>query len=316
MTNKISIEDSIYVAGHNGMAGSAICRSLKKFGYKNLITLSKNELDLRDQGKVRKWFKYNTPDIVVLAAAKVGGILANSMYPYDFMLDNILIQTNLMESSFNNSVKRFLFLSSSCAYPKECPQPIKEDYLLNSCLEKTNEGYALAKILGMKFCEALNKQKRFDAFSLMPTNLYGPNDNYDDNSSHVFAALIKKFVIAKVNNFDEVICWGDGSPKREFLHVDDLGDACVFCLENFQYKKESFSYLNVGTGKDITIFELASIIKEIVGYKGKIVWDITKPNGTPQKKLDVTRLKKLGWESKIGLKEGIIKTIDEFKKNL
>jgi len=316
MTNKISIEDSIYVAGHNGMAGSAICRSLKKFGYKNLITLSKNELDLRDQGKVRKWFKCNTPDIVVLAAAKVGGILANSMYPYDFMLDNILIQTNLMESSFNNSVKRFLFLSSSCAYPKECPQPIKEDYLLNSCLEKTNEGYALAKILGMKFCEALNKQKLFDAFSLMPTNLYGPNDNYDDNNSHVFAALIKKFVIAKVNNFDEVICWGDGSPKREFLHVDDLGDACVFCLENFQYKKESFSYLNVGTGKDITIFELASTIKEIVGYKGKIVWDRTKPNGTPQKKLDVTRLKKLGWESKIGLKEGIIKTIDEFKKNL
>ena len=316
MNKKISFDDSIYVAGHNGMAGGAICRSLRKFGYKNIINASKKELDLKDQQKVRKWFKSNKPDVVILAAAKVGGILANSKNQYEFILDNTLIQTNVMECSFNNSARRFVFLSSSCAYPKECQQPIKEEYLLSSFLEKTNEGYALAKILGMKLCEALKNQKKFDSFSLMPTNLYGPNDNYEDNNSHVFAALIKKFVIAKNNNLDEVICWGDGSPKREFLHVDDLGDACVFCLENFKNNLKSSSYLNVGTGKDISILELATLIKEIVGFKGKIIWDKTKPNGTPQKKLDVSKISQLGWTSKITLKEGIDRTIKEFKRRL
>jgi GDP-L-fucose synthase len=316
MKNLISKSDSIFVAGHNGLAGSAICRALKKFGYKNILTVSRKELNLRDQIKVKNWFKENSPDIVILAAAKVGGILANSIYPYDFIIENIQIQTNVIESAFQNSVKRLLFLSSSCAYPKECSQPIKEEYLLSNYLEKTNENYALAKIVGMKFCEALRKQKNFDAFSLMPTNLYGPNDNYQDNKSHVFAALIKKFVTAEINNLDQVVCWGDGSPKREFLHVDDLADASVFCLENFQFSLNNCSFLNVGTGKDISIFDLAMLIKNKVGFKGSIIWDKTKPNGTPLKRLDITRIEKLGWKNKISLEEGIEKTINEFKKNI
>ena len=316
MDNLISQSDSIFVAGHNGLAGSAICRALKKFGYKNIITVTRSEIDLRDQIKVKNWFKENNPDIVILAAAKVGGILANSVFPYDFILENIQIQTNVIESAFQNSVKRFLFLSSSCAYPRKCPQPIKEEYLLSNFLEKTNESYALAKIVGMKFCEALRKQKKFDAFSLMPTNLYGPNDNYQDNNSHVFAALIKKFVIAKINNLDKVVCWGDGSPKREFLHVDDFADASVFCLENFQFNLNNCSFLNVGTGKDISILDLAILIKDKVGFKGSIHWDTTKPNGTPSKRLDITRIEKLGWKYKISLEEGIEKTIEDFRKNL
>ena len=312
----ISENDSIYVAGHNGLAGSAICRALRKFGYKNIITVSRKELDLRNQIKVKRWFKENSPDIVILAAAKVGGILANSIYPYDFIIENIQIQTNVIESAFQNSVKRLLFLSSSCAYPKKCSQPIKEEYLLSNYLEKTNENYALAKIVGMKFCEALRKQKKFDAFSLMPTNLYGPNDNYHDNNSHVFAALIKKFVMAEINNHDQVVCWGDGSPKREFLHVDDLADASVFCLENFQFDLNNSPFLNIGTGKDISILDLAILIKNKVGFKGSILWDKTKPNGTPLKKLDITKIEKLGWKSKISLEEGIEKTIKDFKKNI
>ena len=316
MDNLISQSDSIFVAGHNGLAGSAICRALKKFGYKNILTVTRSEIDLRDQIKVKNWFKENNPDIVILAAAKVGGILANSVFPYDFILENIQIQTNVIESAFQNSVKRLLFLSSSCAYPRKCPQPIREEYLLRNYLEKTNENYALAKIVGMKFCEALRKQKKFDAFSLMPTNLYGPNDNYQDNNSHVFAALIKKFVIAKINNLDKVVCWGDGSPKREFLHVDDFADASVFCLENFQFNLNNCSFLNVGTGKDISILDLAILIKDKVGFKGAIHWDTTKPNGTPSKRLDITRIEKLGWKYKISLEEGIEKTIEDFKKNL
>ena len=312
----ISKNDSIYVAGHNGLAGSAICRALTKFGYKNIITVSRKELDLRNQIEVKKWFKENSPDIVILAAAKVGGILANSIYPYDFIIENIQIQTNVIESAFQNSVKRLLFLSSSCAYPQKCSQPIREEYLLSNYLEKTNENYALAKIVGMKFCEALRKQKKFDAFSLMPTNLYGPNDNYQDNNSHVFAALIKKFVMAEINNHDQVVCWGDGSPKREFLHVDDLADASVFCLEKFQFDLNNSPFLNIGTGKDISILDLAILIKNKVGFKGSILWDKTKPNGTPLKRLDITRIEKLGWKSKISLEEGIEKTIKDFKKNI
>ena len=312
----ISKNDSIYVAGHNGLAGSAICRALRKFGYKNILTVTRKELDLRNQLKVKKWFKENRPDIVILAAAKVGGILANSIYPYDFIIENIQIQTNVIESAFQNSVKRLLFLSSSCAYPKKCSQPIREDYLLSNYLEKTNENYALAKIVGMKFCEALRKQKKFDAFSLMPTNLYGPNDNYQDNNSHVFAALIKKFVLAEINNHDQVVCWGDGSPKREFLHVDDLADASVFCLENYQFDLNNSPFLNIGTGKDISILDLAILIKNKVGFKGSILWDKTKPNGTPLKRLDINRIEKLGWKPKISLEEGIEKTIKDFKKNI
>ena len=312
----ISENDSIYVAGHNGLAGSAICRALRKFGYKNIITVSRKELDLRNQIKVKKWFKENSPDIVILAAAKVGGIFANSTYPYDFIIENIQIQTNVIESAFQNSVKRLLFLSSSCAYPQKCSQPIKEEYLLSNYLEKTNENYALAKIVGMKFCEALRKQKKFDAFSLMPTNLYGPNDNYQDNESHVFAALIKKFVTAEINNHDHVVCWGDGSPKREFLHADDLADASVFCLENFQFSINNSAFLNVGTGKDISIFDLAILIKNKVGFKGSIIWDKSKPNGTPLKRLDIARIEKLGWKNKISLEEGIEKTIKDFKKSI
>ncbi len=316
MNNLISKSDTIFVAGHNGLAGSAICRALEKFGYKNILTVSREKLDLRNQIKVKNWFKKNNPDIVILAAAKVGGILANNNFPYDFIIDNIQIQTNVIESAFQSSVKRLLFLSSSCAYPKSCPQPINEEYLLSNYLEKTNENYALAKIVGMKFCEALRKQKKFDAFSLMPTNLYGPNDNYQDNNSHVFAALIKKFVIAEIKNLDEVVCWGDGSPKREFLHVDDLADASVFCLENFQFNLNSISFLNVGTGKDISILDLATMIKEKVGFKGSILWDKTKPNGTPLKRLDISRIEKLGWKYKISLEEGIEKTIMDFKENI
>ena len=316
MKNLISKNDSIFVAGHNGLAGSAICRALKKFGYKNILTVSREELDLREQSKVKNWFKGNNPDIVIIAAAKVGGILANSTYPYDFIIENIQIQTNVIESAFLNSVKRLLFLSSSCAYPKKCSQPIREEYLLSDYLEKTNENYALAKIVGMKFCEALRKQKKFDAFSLMPTNLYGPNDNYQDNESHVFASLIKKFVTAEINNHDHVVCWGDGSPKREFLHVDDLADASVFCLEKFQFDLNNSPFLNIGTGKDISILDLAILIKNKVGFKGSIFWDKTKPNGTPLKRLDITRIEKLGWKSKISLEEGIEKTIKDFKKNI
>ena len=316
MKNLISKNDSIFVAGHNGLAGSAICRALKKFGYKNILTVSREELDLREQSEVKNWFKGNNPDIVIIAAAKVGGILANSTYPYDFIIENIQIQTNVIESAFQNSVKRLLFLSSSCAYPKKCSQPIKEEYLLSDYLEKTNENYALAKIVGMKFCEPLSKQKKFDAFSLMPTNLYGPNDNYQDNESHVFAALIKKFVTAKINNHDHVVCWGDGSPKREFLHVDDLADASVFCLENFQFSLNNCAFLNVGTGKDISISDLAILIKNKVGFKGSIIWDKSKPNGTPLKRLDISRIEKLGWKNKISLEEGIEKTIKEFKKSI
>ena len=316
MKNLISKSDSIFVAGHNGLAGSAICRALKKFGYKNILTVSREELDLREQSKVKNWFKENSPDIVILAAAKVGGILANSIYPYDFIIENIQIHTNVIEAAYQNSVKRLLFLSSSCAYPKKCTQPIREEYLLSNYLEKTNENYALAKIVGMKFCEALRKQKNFDAFSIMPTNLYGPNDNYQDNESHVFAALIKKFVTAKINNHDYVVCWGDGSPKREFLHVDDLADASVFCLENFQFDLNNFPFLNIGTGKDISILDLAVLIKNKVGFKGSIIWDKTKPNGTPLKRLDITRIEKMGWKYKISLEEGIEKTIKDFKKNV
>ena len=318
----INFEDSIFVAGHKGLAGSAICRALLRKGYKNLITVSKAQLNLKDQKEVKDWFEYKKPNIVILAAAKVGGILANNKYPYDFLIDNILIETNVIQASYENKVKRLLFLSSSCAYPKVCKQPIKEEYLMSSSLEKTNESYALAKLTGMKLCESLRVQNNFDSFSLMPTNLYGLGDNYDVNTSHVFASLIRKFVVAKENSLKEVVCWGDGSPKREFLHVDDLGDACVFCLENFKplslenSNENSFSnsFLNVGTGKDISIYDLANLIKEKTGFKGNIKWDKTKPNGTLLKKLDIEKLRSMGWAPKLTLDDGLTRSINEFKK--
>ena len=322
MKSFISRNDHIFIAGHNGLAGSSICRSLVKKGYRNLIMIPKNKLDLSKQLDVKIWFAKNKPDVVILAAAKVGGIIANSNYPYDFLLENLLIQTNVIKASYENEVKRLLFLSSSCAYPKFCKQPIKEEYLLTGSLENTNESYALAKIAGMKLCASLKFQKNFDAFSVMPSNLYGPGDNYESGNSHVFASLIKKFTLAKLQNKDEVICFGDGSPKREFLHVDDLGDACVFCLEKFETKmqknlidqKFSTNFINIGTGSDISIHDLANIIKKKVGFKGMIRWDVNKPNGTPRKKLDVSRIKNLGWESKINIEDGIDNTILDFKK--
>ncbi len=321
MMNK---NDRIYVAGHKGMVGNAIVKNLKKNGFKNLLLVNKEQLDLTNRKEVFEWFENFKPDVVVIAAAKVGGIFANNSYPVDFLLDNLKIQNNLIECSFINNVKRLLFLGSSCIYPKFCNQPIKEDYLLGGSLEKTNEWYAIAKISGIKLCEALRKQYGFDALSLMPTNLYGPGDNYNKNNSHVLPALIRKFSEAVVNNQKEVTCWGTGLPKREFLHVDDLADACRFALINWdlnsksapKYNNEPLTFLNVGSGKDISIKELADIVAEKCKYHGNIIWDHSKPDGTPQKLLDVSKLRELGWEYEIELDIGVEKTIQSYKEEL
>ncbi len=317
--------DKIFVAGHKGMVGSAILRNLRKNGYNNLMVVDKKDLDLSNKNSVFEWFENFKPDIVIIAAAKVGGIYANNTFPADFILNNLKIQNNLIEASLINKVKRLLFLGSSCIYPKFCDQPIKEEYLLNGYLEKTNEFYAIAKISGLKLCEALRKQYGFDALTLMPTNLYGPGDNYSETNSHVMPALIRKFSEAANNNKKQVICWGTGSPKREFLHVDDLADACLFALLNWDINSNSapkdpnnepLTFLNVGTGKDISINELANIISEKCGFTGEIVWDDSKPDGTPQKLLDVSKLNNLGWNYKINLKDGIEETISNFKNEL
>ncbi len=318
----IDAEDKIFVAGHNGMVGKAICRSLTKRGYQNIITSTRSNLDLTNATDVDDFINENRPEIVVLAAAKVGGIYANNQYPGEFILNNLLIQTNVINSSWKFNVDRFLFLGSSCIYPKLSKQPIKEEYLLNGDLEKTNEYYATAKIAGLKLCEGLNKQYGFDSISLMPTNLYGTGDNYNLESSHVLPALVRKFSEAKKYNHDSVVCWGDGSPLREFLHCDDLGDACVFVLEyintdvlnKVNHSNDNFlSHLNIGTGIDISIKDLAELIAFEVGYNGEIIWDSNKPNGTHQKKLDVSLINKLGWKYKIPLKLGLKSTIKEFK---
>ena len=317
----INKSDRIFVAGHKGMAGSSICRALKKNGYLNeseggeLLHNSKEELNLLDSKRVDEWFANQKPDIVILAAAKVGGILANSLYPVDFYLENIKIQNNVIESSFKHKVRRLLFLGSSCIYPKFSSQPIQEEELLKGELEETNEAYALAKISGIKLCTYLKKQYNFDAISLMPTNLYGPGDNYHIRNSHVLPALIRKFHEAKITDKKTVTCWGTGSPLREFLHVDDLGEASVFALEKWKPKIEDCQFLNVGTGKDISIKSLATIISDVCEYKGEIVWDQSKPDGTPKKQLDVTKLSNMGWESKISLKEGIKKTYEIYKED-
>ena len=321
----ISSEDKIFVAGHRGMVGSSIKRSLKAKGYTNILTVNKKELDLTDQNSVKNWFSNNKPNVVAIAAAKVGGIYANDTYPTDFLLDNLKIQNNLIQNSFEFGVKRLLFLGSSCIYPKFAKQPLKEEYLMTGELETTNEWYAIAKIAGIKLCDAYRIQYDFDAISLMPTNLYGPGDNYHHTNSHVMPALIRKFHTAILENEKKVICWGTGKPLREFLHVNDLGDACVFALEKWNPNNPTSpkdsrgnpsTFLNVGTGIDITIKALAECIADLVGFKGEIEWDDTKPDGTPKKQLDVSKIKSLGWESKIGLKEGIKNTILEYKEYL
>ena len=324
MSKLINCEDKIFVAGHNGMVGKAICRSLKKKGYQNLITCDRNNLDLSNSLAVDEFMNEHKPRVVVLAAAKVGGILANNSYPGEFILNNLMIQNNVIRTSLNLKVKRFLFLGSSCIYPKFCPQPIKEEFLLTGSLEETNEYYAVAKIAGLKLCQGLNKQYGFDSISLMPTNLYGTGDNYDLETSHVLPALVRKFTEAKKHSYENVICWGDGSPLREFLHCDDLGEACVYTLENINIKSinkfknlgNNLNHINVGTGIDITIKDLAELISKEIGYTGEIIWDLNKPNGTPQKKLDVSLINQLGWKNRISLKEGLRLTIREFEEKL
>ena len=307
------------------MVGSSIKRAFIREGYSktNLLTPLRSDLDLLNLYSVEDWFKKNSPDIVVIAAAKVGGIQANNLYPSDFLIQNLKIQNNLIETSHKFNVKRLLFLGSSCIYPKYSKQPIKEEFLLNGKLEPTNEWYAIAKIAGIKLCEALRKQYGFDAISLMPTNLYGPGDNYHLENSHVLPALIRKFHIAKIKNETVVKCWGSGSPEREFLHVDDLANACLFTLNNWDPDKSSapkdeegnkLFHLNVGTGKDISIKKLAETIAKFSGYKGEIVWDNSKPDGTPKKLLSVKKINKLGWFPKISLEEGIKSTIKTFQE--
>ena len=309
----ISKEQKIFIAGHKGMVGSAIFRNLKKSNYLNLLTAERTDLDLTDSFSVKNWFKVNRPDVVVIAAAKVGGILANSNFPAQFLLDNMKIQNNLIESAWENGVSRLLFLGSSCIYPKFSIQPIKEEALLSDSLESTNQWYAIAKISGIKLCEALNLQYGFDAISLMPSNLYGPGDYYHPEKSHVIPALISKFDKAAQNNLNEVVCWGTGSPYREFLYVDDLADACKFALENWKPSRKDIKYLNVGTGSDIKIKEIAEIISKKCGYDGKIIWDSSKPDGTPKKLLDISKIKSLGWKPKTSLEEGLSLTISNYR---
>ena len=286
---KISKESKIYIAGHNGMVGSACWRALESKGYNNIIGFSSKELDLRDQRAVFEMLEREKPKAIIDAAAKVGGILANSTYPYEFLMDNMLIQNNLIKAAHELDISKFIFLGSSCIYPKMAPQPLKEEYLLTGPLEETNQWYAIAKISGVKLIEALRKQYNRDYVSLMPTNLYGPGDNYDLETSHVLPAMLRKFHEAKENNHADVVLWGTGTPKREFLHVDDLANAVVFALEN----KMEESLYNVGSGEEISIKELAELIQEITGHKGNIVWDKSKPDGTPRKFLDSTKLFKL-----------------------
>ena len=300
----------IFVAGHKGMVGSSILNELNFLNFE-VLTAEKNELDLTNFSLVNNWFEKNKPEVVVIAAAKVGGIHANSSYPVQFLLDNLKIQNNLIEISYKHDVKKLLFLGSSCIYPKNSPQPIKEDYLLTSPLEKTNEWYALAKISGLKLCQAYRKQYGCDFVSLMPTNLYGPNDNFHPIDSHVPAALLRRFHIAKINKNENVEVWGTGKPKREFMHVSDLANATIFLLQNYS----SMSHINVGIGKEISIFDFAHLIKEIVGFKGNIVFDETKPDGTYLKRLDTSKINEMGWYANIQLENGLKMTYEWALKN-
>jgi GDP-L-fucose synthase len=314
MTSLINPADRIFVAGHRGMAGSAICRALQRKGYDHILTATRQELDLEDAVELQAWFEANKPEVVVLAAAKVGGIYANDTYPAEFLLQNLKIQNNVIESAWRSGTRRLLFLGSSCIYPRACPQPIKEEYLLTGPLEPTNEWYAIAKIAGIKLCLALRIQHGFDAISLMPTNLYGPGDNYHPTHSHVMAALIRRFHEAREANSPSVTCWGTGTPLREFLHADDLGEACVHALEHYSPDPaEPVQHLNVGTGMDLTIKELAELVARTVGYTGEILWDASKPDGTPKKQLDVSRLSDVGWTAKIKLDQGILDAYRAFR---
>ena len=308
----MNLSSKIYIAGHNGMVGKAIWNALSAKGYTNLIGKSSKELDLRDQQAVKDFFETTQPDIVIDAAARVGGILANNNFPYNFLMENLQIQNNLIDFSFNYNVKKFIFLGSSCIYPKLAPQPLQEESLLTSSLEPTNEWYAIAKITGVKACEALKKQFGKDFISLMPTNLYGTHDNFDLETSHVMPAMIRKFHEAKVAGNTPVELWGTGTPMREFLHVQDLADAVVFSIEN----QLNESLYNIGSGTDITIKDLALIIQEITGHTGEIIWNTSKPDGTPRKLMDVSKIKQEGWESKIELKEGIKNTYNWFLQNI
>jgi GDP-L-fucose synthase len=305
-------EAKIYVAGHRGMVGSAIVRKLQSLGYTNLLLKTSAELDLRDQVKVAEFFAAEKPDYVFLAAAKVGGIVANNTYRADFLYENLAIQNNIIHASFINKVKKLQFLGSSCIYPKLAPQPLKESYLLSGYLEETNEPYAIAKIAGIKMCEAYRAQYGCDFISVMPTNLYGPNDNYDLENSHVLPAMIRKFQEAKERGDASLTLWGSGSPMREFLHADDLAEACVYLMETYSDSE----LVNIGTGIDVTIKELAETVKGIVGFEGTIEWDTNRPDGTPRKLMDVSKLHGLGWKHKIELKEGIALAYQDFLTNV
>jgi len=328
---KISLSDKIFIAGSTGMVGKAVIKKFRKEGYGEnkfggkILKPTRKELNLLKQNVVEEWFEFNKPEIVILAAAKVGGIVANSKYPADFILENLKIQINVIESAFKFGVKKFLFLGSSCIYPKFAPQPINEESLLKGNLEKTNENYALAKITGIKLCQSLRLQYGFDAISLMPTNLYGPGDNYHPTNSHVIPGIIRRIYGACIDNAASVSCWGSGKPMREFLYVDDLADAILFAIENWDPDNKSAPldnnglphlFLNVGTGKDISIKDLSEKISKIINYKGELDWDKSKPDGTPKKLLNIENFRALGWKPKTTLDEGLKKTIDDYKKNV
>ena len=304
-------DSKIYIAGHTGLVGSAIQRKLKEQGYSNIIGRTREELDLERQTQVEPFFEEQRPEYVFLAAAKVGGIFANNSFPAEFIYSNIMVQTNIIHSAYRTGAKKLLFLGSSCIYPKHCPQPMKEEYLLTGPLEPTNEPYALAKIAGIRTCQSYNRQYGTNYISVMPTNLYGPHDNFDLETSHVIPALIRKFHEAKIQSNSSVTIWGTGSPRREFLHVDDLADACVFLMNHY----DESDMINIGCGEDISIAELALLIKDIVGYTGNIEYNIDKPDGTSQKLLDVSKLKGLGWQPKLSLREGIKKTYEWYCQN-
>lgn len=308
----MKFNSKIYIAGHNGMVGSAIWRTLESKGYTNLLGKSSSALDLRNQAAVKDFIAQEKPEVVIDAAARVGGILANNDYPYNFLMENLQIQNNLIDSALQQGVEKFIFLGSSCIYPKLAPQPLKEEYLLTGELEPTNEWYAIAKITGVKACQSIRKQFGKDYVSLMPTNLYGTHDNFDLNTSHVLPAMMRKFHEAAVNHHAPVTLWGSGTPMREFLFVDDMAQAVVFALEN---KLPEYLY-NIGTGEDLTIKELAETIQKITGHKGEIIWDSSKPDGTPRKLMDISKMHALGWKHKVGLEEGIQRTYDWFVENV
>ena len=323
--NLLKTQERIAIFGSRGMAGSAISRALFRHGYENQLLPGRSQLDCLDRVSVREWMKSNRPEIVILTAAKVGGIKAKNDFPADFLIENLKIQTNVIENAWEFGVRRLLFLGSSCIYPKITEQPIREEALLTGPLEATNQWYAIAKIAGIKLCESLRIQHNFDAICLMPTNLYGTGDNYHPTKSHVIPALIRRFHEAKIQNNSTVICWGSGPPLREFLHANDLGEACVFSLENWSSLAENapcddhgapLTFLNVGTGIDITIQDLSQEIAEVVGFNGKILWDTSKPDGTPQKRLDVSRLRRMGWRSSISLTDGLAMAYQDFQNEL